>query len=315
MNEYQRPLITFVVMAYNQERHIREAVEGAFSQTYRPLEIILSDDCSVDRTFDIMREMAAVYDGPHAVSLNRNATNQGLGGHVNRVVELANGELIVMSAGDDISLKDRTQRTYEAWEESGKEAYSLFTNMYKIDSNGSLLEVFFNIHKPPIPPDTIQVAVDKLASNVYGCSHAFHRDLFSYFGPIPNDIYCEDVVIPFRALLLNKKIIYINDILVKYRTIEGSNLSENTLQIQQARLHAYEQWRLDASKIYVTLPVKTKQHRIIKAQIEVISNIDSKRYLHALYIIIKYFFRYHRFLYLKYLIRNVYRQILKSIAV
>ena len=40
------PLVTFALFAYNQERYVREAVEGAFAQTYQPLEIILSDDCS-----------------------------------------------------------------------------------------------------------------------------------------------------------------------------------------------------------------------------------------------------------------------------
>jgi glycosyltransferase involved in cell wall biosynthesis len=44
-------------------------VEGAFSQTYSPLEIILSDDCSSDRTFEIMEEMAREYQGPHLVKV------------------------------------------------------------------------------------------------------------------------------------------------------------------------------------------------------------------------------------------------------
>lgn len=43
----QAPLVTFALFAYNQEKFIREAVEGAFAQTYESLEIILSDDCSV----------------------------------------------------------------------------------------------------------------------------------------------------------------------------------------------------------------------------------------------------------------------------
>jgi len=47
-----RPLVTFALVAYNQEQYIREAVEGAFAQTYEPLEIILSDDCSSDRTVE-----------------------------------------------------------------------------------------------------------------------------------------------------------------------------------------------------------------------------------------------------------------------
>ena len=53
----ERPLVTFALFAYNQENYIRAAVEGAFAQTYQPLEIILSDDCSKDRTFEIMQRL------------------------------------------------------------------------------------------------------------------------------------------------------------------------------------------------------------------------------------------------------------------
>jgi glycosyltransferase involved in cell wall biosynthesis len=88
------PLVSFVLIAYNQEQFIAEAIQGAFAQTYSPLEIILSDDCSRDGTFRIMEEMANAYHGPHTVILNRNPKNLGIGGHVNRVMELAQGEWI-----------------------------------------------------------------------------------------------------------------------------------------------------------------------------------------------------------------------------
>lgn len=52
----EKPLISYVVTAYNIERFVREAVECAFAQTYSPLEIVLSDDCSSDRTFEIMKK-------------------------------------------------------------------------------------------------------------------------------------------------------------------------------------------------------------------------------------------------------------------
>jgi len=104
-----RPLVTFAVIAYKQERFVREAVEGAFAQTYRPLEIILSDDCSPDRTFEIMQEMAAAYDGPHRVRLNRNERNLGLASHFNNILSAASGEILVISAGDDISGPSRVE--------------------------------------------------------------------------------------------------------------------------------------------------------------------------------------------------------------
>ncbi|GAA6201285.1 glycosyltransferase [Aquicoccus sp. SU-CL01552] len=104
-----RPLVTFALFAYNQENYIREAIEGAFSQTYEPLEIILSDDCSSDRTFEIMQEMAEEYDGPHEVKVRRGENNQGTLAHVLSVAQLAKGKFLVVAAGDDISFPERTE--------------------------------------------------------------------------------------------------------------------------------------------------------------------------------------------------------------
>jgi glycosyltransferase involved in cell wall biosynthesis len=50
-----KPLLTLAMFAYNHERFIAEAVRGALRQTYSPLEIIISDDCSTDRTFEIIQ--------------------------------------------------------------------------------------------------------------------------------------------------------------------------------------------------------------------------------------------------------------------
>ena len=104
-----RPLVTFALFAYNQEKYIREAVEGAFSQTYEPLEIILSDDCSSDRTFEIMQEMTAAYEGPHAVKVRQSEVNLGTLAHLQSVCKVAIGEIMVVAAGDDISLPERTK--------------------------------------------------------------------------------------------------------------------------------------------------------------------------------------------------------------
>ena len=91
-----RPLITFALFAYNQEKFIEEAVLGVFYQTYSPLEIILSDDGSSDNTFEIMSRMASEYVGPHTIVLNRNQPNIGLIQHVNKVVdEISKGEIVV----------------------------------------------------------------------------------------------------------------------------------------------------------------------------------------------------------------------------
>ncbi len=51
-----KPLVTFMLRTYNHERFIREAVRSALTQTYSPLQVVISDDCSQDRTFEIIQE-------------------------------------------------------------------------------------------------------------------------------------------------------------------------------------------------------------------------------------------------------------------
>src|SRR5258706_790207 len=110
----KRPLLPFVVATFNQEAYVRQAITNAFAQTYSPLEIIISDDCSRDRTFIIASEMAATYKGPHTIRLNRNPTNFGIGGHVNRIMELCRGALVIAAAGDEVCLSDPDQGNYQA---------------------------------------------------------------------------------------------------------------------------------------------------------------------------------------------------------
>lgn len=134
----ERPLVTFALFAYNQEKYIREAVEGAFSQTYSPLEIILSDDQSRDRTFGIMEEMAREYKGQHRVITRRGQSNQGLIRHIRAVAEISSGSLIVVAAGDDISLPERSSKLTELMLRERSDVAA--SNYSKISEEGQVLE-------------------------------------------------------------------------------------------------------------------------------------------------------------------------------
>ncbi len=218
MTMQERPLITFALLAYNQEPFIRAAVEGALSQTYTPLEIILSDDCSSDHTFEIMSEMADAYNGPHTIVINRNGKNLGISGHVNHMMAMSHGELIVGAAGDDISYPERTTVIYHAWKESCGTAYSLYSAYEMIDALGNTIETLPQRH---MPQEHQLLHYSKTCVNdVIGCTHAWHRRVFDVFGPLPN-IACEDSAISPRSMLLGK-VVHINKPLVKYRTHENN---------------------------------------------------------------------------------------------
>jgi glycosyltransferase involved in cell wall biosynthesis len=215
-----RPLVTFVVLSYNQERFIREALRGALAQTYSPLQIIVSDDCSQDETFEIIQQELAGYDGPHQILLNRNDRNLGLAGHYNRVMELARGDLIVSAAGDDVSLPTRTEELVRLWSDEG--AFSVYSNSITMKEDGGSMEDTDEL-AISAPLGDWRGLVESGRRPVAGCTHAWDRTVFDTFGPLPESDIHEDWVIPFRSALLGK-IAHTDKYLVKWRR-HGATLS------------------------------------------------------------------------------------------
>ncbi len=208
----ERPLITFALFAYNQEQFIEEAVQGAFAQTYSPLEIILSDDGSSDQTFAIISRMASEYCGPHKIILNRNEQNQGLIPHLNKVViELSHGEIIVAAAGDDVSLPTRAEMLYKLWDDNNRKVCSMYSSAYAITHDGKDLGILRPTNNIS---DIVKYIDDEVV--VSGASSAWHKCVFEIFGGIDNGVILEDAVIGFRGLLLGS-VGYIDVPLVKYR--------------------------------------------------------------------------------------------------
>lgn len=213
----ERPLVTFALFAYNQERYIREAVEGAFAQTYEPLEIILSDDCSTDRTFEIMEEMAAGYSGRHRVRATRNFKNMGIAAHVHKIDSQATGALIVHAAGDDISLPHRTTQLVRHWLSFDKGPSVIVSNAETMTPEGITDgTVVGREHE-----NCWINGKDNTFYSVLGCSLAVEKSLIEKFGPIDERIIAEDVVLYRRAEVSNG-IFYIKEPLVKWRRHNAS---------------------------------------------------------------------------------------------
>lgn len=246
-----RPLLTFAVFAYNQEQFIAEAVQGALSQTYTPLEIILSDDCSSDRTYEIMQELAAEYRGSHRVVTNRTSANLGIGGHVNQVMKMTHGQMIVVAAGDDVSLPHRTERIWDEYLVSGRTAHSIFSNEYLIDTLGNRRALGRQI--PPDPETLTMRWFVQHRSWVMGSSHAWHREVFDIFGPLNDQVVSEDSAIPFRSLLLGT-IRYIHEPLV-LRRFTGNNISmrDFTLWGESTSGKKYRNYAIHQAKNYAAV--------------------------------------------------------------
>lgn len=208
-----KPLVTFALFTYNQEKYIRQAVEAAMAQEYDPIEIIISDDCSDDNTFKIIKEISNKYQGLKTLIINRNEINIGISNHVNKILEISNGDFIVMAAGDDISTPDRTDILISEWERLGKTACSIFTNATVINGKGEISDQYY---VNPQFSKNIDEFIESKNCWLGGFSHGFSRELYDQYGPITDKTFQEDGVFAFRALL-NRGVFYIPKITVLYR--------------------------------------------------------------------------------------------------
>ena len=74
-----------------------------------------------------MQEMADTCDGPHEVRARQNVVNLGFAGHVNTVVQHSNGKILLLAAGDDISLPNRTCMSVDLINENANAAAVLLS--------------------------------------------------------------------------------------------------------------------------------------------------------------------------------------------
>lgn len=243
----ERPLVTFALFAYNQEQYIREALEGALAQTYSPLEIILSDDCSTDRTFQIMQQAIETYCGPHILKINRNQKNLGLVEHINKLFDLSSGSLFVVAAGDDVSLPNRVMRLMEVHDSSGRDNLLIHSSAIKIDQAGKELGLFI----PPVTGRSLSIEDMALSHSIYiGATGAWGRSLYGEFGPIVCINAYEDLVLGFRAGLKDS-LRYVSEPLVKYRYGTGVTTQADIPLIKIAKRKALRQrWLLAVLDVY-----------------------------------------------------------------
>jgi glycosyltransferase involved in cell wall biosynthesis len=276
------PLVSFLLVTYNHEKYIEEAIIGALSQKYSPLEIIISDDASSDKTFEIAKDLVSQYKGPHKIILNQNQTNLyqvGLGAHINKIISMCSGELLVMASGDDISLKDRVSSLVNYWSLDGRPSGMLISKSEVIDSNsiskGQILESKINFNKM-----SLKDAIKSGMTGTVGGTPAVTTDIFNYFGPIPNETLFEDRVLAFRSYIYGK-ILYCPIVLVKYRihnnNLSGFELFKDSNKVDQwidGLVSCYRTFLLDYKKLM------TEEKSFLEIEIEIekcISIIEKTR--------------------------------------
>ena len=89
------------IPVFNGESYIAQALESVLSQTFLDFEVIITDNCSTDKTLQIIKNISQKNPRMKVFS---NEENLGIVGNFNRCLHLANAKYVKFLCADDLLL-------------------------------------------------------------------------------------------------------------------------------------------------------------------------------------------------------------------
>ena len=115
------PEISLIMSVYNGEDYLTEAIESVLSQTFTNFELIVINDCSTDKTNEILKRFEEL---DKRVKVHTNEVNLRLPSSLNKAISLAQGKYIARMDADDICLPKRLEKQYKFMEDNPNVALS-----------------------------------------------------------------------------------------------------------------------------------------------------------------------------------------------
>lgn len=123
------PLVSVIIPTYNRPEYLKKAIASAVRQTYRHLEIIVSDDCSPESPQAIVDS----FQDPR-IRLRRNPQNLGIALNVTSAFKAATGKYVASLNDDDLWNEDYLAKLVP-YLEANSDLTIAFCDHYTIDSD------------------------------------------------------------------------------------------------------------------------------------------------------------------------------------
>ena len=220
------PKLSYVLLSHNREKYIRAAIESAFAQDYEgELEYIFSDDCSTDRTFEIIKECVAAYKGNRRVVVTQTPRNLHLAGNTNHAVQFVESDWVIRADDDDYSSIDRCSIIAQAIAKYPNASYVVTKVSYFVNDDET--QVRLQSQKRTITPCQFQLRSDQ--ETVFDCAtysyKAWHIRTYRVFPPLhPQGYYVDDFACFYRSRALGLGVFITSSPLV-YARAQHDNMS------------------------------------------------------------------------------------------
>ena len=135
----ENPVLSVHMITYNHEKYLGQAIEGVVSQIVDfPVELVIGEDCSSDRTREIALEYQKKY--PSLVRVIYSYKNVGYNRNFSRVLSLCRGKYVATCDGDDIWI-DKTKLQQQAdFLERNQEYVVCYHDSKVMDDNDNIIK-------------------------------------------------------------------------------------------------------------------------------------------------------------------------------
>ncbi|MCR5667271.1 MAG: glycosyltransferase [Eubacterium sp.] len=220
-----KPLVSICIPNYNYESTIAASIESALNQTYENVEIIVLDNCSTDRSFEIAKKYRK-----KGVRVVRNRKNLGAPSH-NKLILMARGTYIQILHSDDILEPTYIEECVKVMEEHENVAV-VCTERQEIDAQGNEIKMpppFYNCSC--IIPKERQQAVMIMASYFVPSQTFIRMSTLEQTGLYEIDVtYFMDWWLLYKCCRVGDLAV-INKPLMRYRIWSSSDSSYMTLHM------------------------------------------------------------------------------------
>jgi len=134
------PLVSVIVVCYNHERFVREAIQSVLDQTYPNIELIVVDDGSTDSSVSIIQSMG--------VTLIDLKTNRGYCTAFNAGWRASKGDFIIDLAADDMLATYRVMVGIDEFMKRDESFGVQYGDAHYIDEAGTIIDYHERKFKP-----------------------------------------------------------------------------------------------------------------------------------------------------------------------
>jgi len=206
----EKPLLSVVLCTYHGANFLRQQLDSILAQSYRPLELIISDDASTDGTPALLRS----YESHPELTIFYQEKNLGLSVNYSFASSKAKGELIAYSDQDDIWMPGKLDKLAAAIGESPL----IYSDSLLIDEKGHSINRRLSDLKAMYDGNDSRGYI--IYSCVWGHGMMIKRSLLKRSLPIPSTVH-HDIWITFQAFQCGG-IKYFDEVLTHYRQYDSS---------------------------------------------------------------------------------------------